>query len=68
MRRGQRVPDQLAVVGVDDLPLAALVQPGLTTVSTDHDLRAARVAARLAGEDPGLLPPGSYEIVLRGTA
>jgi LacI family transcriptional regulator len=30
--RGMRVPEDLAVTGFDDMPMAALVQPGLTTV------------------------------------
>lgn len=31
--RGLRVPHDLAIVGVDDVPLASLVRPGLTTVA-----------------------------------
>ncbi|MFC4494764.1 LacI family DNA-binding transcriptional regulator [Streptomyces ovatisporus] len=30
--RGLRVPEDIAVTGFDDMPMAALVQPGLTTV------------------------------------
>ena len=30
--RGLRVPDDLAITGFDDMPMAALVRPGLTTV------------------------------------
>lgn len=30
--RGLRVPEDIAITGFDDMPMAALVQPGLTTV------------------------------------
>lgn len=45
-RRGMRAGRDLAVTGVDDLPEAALREPGLTTVST---------LPRLVGEEAGRL-------------
>ena len=45
-RRGLRAGRDIAVTGVDDLPEAALCEPGLTTVST---------LARLVGEEAGRL-------------
>jgi LacI family transcriptional regulator len=44
--RGIRVPDQLAVVGIDDTDLAAVVSPGLTSVNLGSGERGA-AAARL---------------------
>jgi LacI family transcriptional regulator len=34
-RRGVRIPSELAVVGLDDIPLAAVTTPALTTVRID---------------------------------
>jgi DNA-binding LacI/PurR family transcriptional regulator len=53
---GLSVPDDLSVVGFDDVPEAARSNPPLTTVHQDHvrkGLLAGRLlVARLAGEDP----------------
>ena len=43
---GIRVPEQLSVVGFDDIPLAAMVIPPLTTVSVPT-VRAGRVAVEV---------------------
>jgi DNA-binding LacI/PurR family transcriptional regulator len=44
---GIRVPDQLSVVGFDDNPLAAQVQPALTTVRQDVEAKGRAAAAAL---------------------
>jgi DNA-binding LacI/PurR family transcriptional regulator len=53
---GVEVPGELAVVGVDDLPFAALVAPALTTVARDTPASARdivdTVLARLDGRQP----------------
>ncbi|WP_307844441.1 LacI family DNA-binding transcriptional regulator [Actinotalea solisilvae] len=41
---GLRAPDDLAVIGVDDIPLAPFASPPLTTVSTDVEALAAYLA------------------------
>ncbi|MFD1530099.1 LacI family DNA-binding transcriptional regulator [Pseudonocardia aurantiaca] len=70
---GRRVPDDVALVGFDDSPLAASVHPALTTVRQPVVAMGAAMAARLMtvfGEGPGdpvpLIMP--TELVLRGTA
>ncbi|WID99957.1 substrate-binding domain-containing protein (plasmid) [Bosea vestrisii] len=53
-RRGVSIPDQLAICGFDDLPIATSINPALTTVSVDRvemGRQAGRVLLqRLAGE------------------
>jgi len=50
---GIAVPDEISVIGIDDLPLASLVRPTLTTVSQPKDelgkLGARRLLDRLGG-------------------
>jgi LacI family transcriptional regulator len=70
---GLRVPDDVSVVGFDDVDMASVVTPGLTTVRQDM-LEIGRQSARLlleglaAGSMEGLesvrLP---VELVVRGT-
>ncbi|HET9647037.1 MAG TPA: LacI family DNA-binding transcriptional regulator [Microlunatus sp.] len=71
--RGLRAPDDLAVIGVDDLPISALYDPPLSTVVVDAQ-RLARyvVAAVLAGlaDEPAPPFPSSdlINIVARASA
>lgn len=48
--RGLRVPDDVSVVGFDDVPDAAYYAPGLTTVKQDFAELARRAVARIVGE------------------
>jgi LacI family transcriptional regulator len=59
---GVRVPDDLAVIGFDDIGLASLIQPQLTTVRQDmHGIgeAAARGLARMI-EDPQAAPVRAF--------
>ena len=44
---GRTVPDDVAVIGVDDITLSALVRPALTTVRIDRQLMGARAVDML---------------------
>lgn len=46
---GRRVPQDVSVIGVDDLPVSAYTLPPLTTVRQDFDELGRRAVARLAG-------------------
>lgn len=71
--RGVRVPDDVAVIGVDDIPLAAACTPSLTTMTCDFTSWGRAVAnlvqGALAGDaDLLLLPPLDMRVVVRQSA
>jgi LacI family transcriptional regulator len=53
----QRVPEDVAIVGTDDIPLAALVTPALTTCRTSRYDLGARVMALLLERVSGCPEP-----------
>jgi LacI family transcriptional regulator len=57
--RGSRCPDEVSVVGFDDIQMAALLQPPLTTIRQDKHEMGTAAATALVGmvEDPELTPP-----------
>jgi DNA-binding LacI/PurR family transcriptional regulator len=70
--RGLRIPDDLSVVGFDDLPFAQVVEPPLTTVAIDPEELGATafevLAEMMAGGPP---PPGRIlpvELIVRDSA
>ncbi len=70
--RGVRVPDDVSVVGYDDLAVASMVSPPLTTVAVPKeragtagvDLMLRRLAARHGTPEEVVLPTG---LVVRGS-
>jgi DNA-binding LacI/PurR family transcriptional regulator len=64
--RGIKVPEQIAVMGYDDSPLASISDPPLTTVRQPLD-QIAREAHRLATEAPAELLARPRTILLEPT-
>jgi DNA-binding LacI/PurR family transcriptional regulator len=68
--QGRRVPDDVQVIGFDDLPLAAIAVPPLSTIrqeiATGAREMVAKLKARIGGEEaPSLtMPP---QLIERGT-
>ena len=68
---GLRVPEDVAVVGFDDIPVARLITPRLTTVAQFQEnlgLRAAEMLLeRLGGRAPeqGRSEEMPYELIVR---
>lgn len=67
---GLSVPDDLALVGVDDIPLASVVAPPLTTVRIDPHVLAQSMAELLAfGKDDSRHDiVAAVELVVRSSA
>jgi len=70
--RGQRIPDDLSVVGMDDIELASLADPPLTTVRVRKEEMGRRAAEALLQRMHGRrVEPGpvrlANELVVRGT-
>jgi DNA-binding LacI/PurR family transcriptional regulator len=66
---GMKAPDDLAVVGVDDIPAASLADPPLTTVTTDMWALATHIAATVApllrGEPRSRRPVPDFQRLVR---
>jgi len=69
---GKRVPEDVAVIGFDDIDIAAQIDPGLSTIA--QPMRAlGETAARLLLQrlaDPQAHVPGvllDHQLVLRGS-
>jgi len=70
---GLRAPHDLAVIGVDDVPAAAVAGPPLTTVVQDYaaiaEYQARCVVAALAGQPIPAAPiKGDYRLEVRDSA
>lgn len=68
---GLRIPADISVTGFNDMPMADLVDPPLTTVRIQHaemgEAAAAALLARLRGEAPAGLTRLPAALVVRGS-
>lgn len=56
-RHDVRVPDDLAVVGFDDIPLATIIEPNITTIRQPLERMAEVAAGLLVDLREGRMPP-----------
>jgi LacI family transcriptional regulator len=64
---GVRVPEDISVIGFDNIEMSALVTPGLTTVAQDIQAKgaeAARLVLQEVEKGQGTPPPISLEVSL----
>jgi DNA-binding LacI/PurR family transcriptional regulator len=71
--QGLVVPDDIAVIGVDNDPVGALLSPSLTTVDTRHvevadELARLVIAARSGSTTEMRAIPHDYHVIVRQTA
>jgi DNA-binding LacI/PurR family transcriptional regulator len=68
---GVSVPESVAVIGCDDIPLAQFSQPPLTTIAFDSrqflDLLIENILAASNGESPAEIPPTALSVITRGS-
>ena len=71
-RQGLSVPDDLAVIGVDDLPSAAVALPTLTTIRVDTrvlaDYIADSIVRKLDGRPAAKRPSDIHSVIRRDSA
>ncbi|NHC14511.1 LacI family DNA-binding transcriptional regulator [Motilibacter deserti] len=65
--RGARVPEDVSVVGLDDVPEAAASTPALTTVHQDLFAQGRECARRAAGALPGPVHRHPSRLVVRAS-
>ncbi|GAA1942320.1 LacI family DNA-binding transcriptional regulator [Microbacterium deminutum] len=65
--RGLRVPDDVSVTGVDDIPEAAYFSPPLTTLRIDFDAQGRSAVAELLGGARAHAPAIGSELIIRAS-
>jgi DNA-binding LacI/PurR family transcriptional regulator len=63
--RGIRIPEDISVVGFDDLAFAVVLDPPLTTVAADAEQLGATAFLALASALDGIPPPADQKLPVR---
>ena len=58
--RGLRVPEDVRVIGFDDVPLDAFLTPSLSSIAPDHEAMADAAISMLTERISGTRAPGEY--------
>jgi LacI family transcriptional regulator len=66
--RGLRVPEDVAVMGYDNLPISRLVRPRLTTIDQGLSEKVRAVMAMIHGREENLVKIVDPHLVLRESA
>lgn len=61
---GQQIPDDISVIGFDDIQAAALIDPPLTTIAQDFQRLGELAAATLLDTLAGAVPPAENKIAI----
>lgn len=70
---GLRIPEDVALIGLDDIPTAALVHPPLTTIAQHPERLGSRAAELMFERLAGTAPPEGrqvmmpFELIVRGS-
>lgn len=59
LRKGVKIPEEISVMGFDDIPLAAQIYPGLTTISQNIPLRGKMAVEMLQNQIENRVTGGS---------
>jgi DNA-binding LacI/PurR family transcriptional regulator len=61
---GLRVPEDVCVIGFDDVPMAEFTMPSLSSISPNHTAMADAALDLIVGRINGTRAPGEYQEIV----